>query len=47
MDGELKIWKAQGSKRIKQGLSAISFELPWSAGCFQKKPEGSLAKRNG
>jgi hypothetical protein len=27
LDGGFKNWKAQGSKRVKQDLTAISFEL--------------------
>jgi hypothetical protein len=39
-----KTGKAQGSKRVKQDSTAISFELRVDRGFILRKPRGSLTK---
>jgi hypothetical protein len=45
MDGGFKNRKAQGSKRVKQDLTIIIFELRVDCGLISRKNRGSLAKR--
>jgi hypothetical protein len=44
MDGGFKNQKAQGSKRVKQDLTIIIFELRVDCGLISRKNKGSLAK---
>jgi hypothetical protein len=44
LDGGFKNRKAQGSKRVKQDLTANTFELRVDRGLIPQKGRGSLAK---